>query len=267
MARGGGLTQRAVEAAKPLAKRYRLQDRNGLLLEVRATGSKAWLCRVTVAGRRRDMGLGDYPTVSLAAARARAIEMKRQARAGLDPGNERERVAAALLAAEAARRDADARTFRAVAAGCIAAQTPGWKNGRTADLWRTSLALHAFPDLGAMPVATVDRAAVLRAILPVWTTRPATARKVLRRIGTVLRFAAAHGWRANDNPADARVLRLAGLPALPAGRSHPALAARAGLRGDAGGHGGHGAAGPAVRHPDRMSLRRGARCPLVRTGL
>jgi len=74
-----------------------------------------------------------------------------------------------------------------------------------------------------MPVAEIDRAAVLRAIEAVWSSRPATARKVLRRIGTVLRYAAAHGWRANDNPADARMLRHAGLPALQAGRNHPSL--------------------------------------------
>jgi integrase len=93
----------------------------------------------------------------------------------------------------------------------------------TAALWEASLASHAFPTLGAMPVAGVDRAAVLRAVEAVWTSRPATARKLLRRIGTVLRFAAAHGWRANDNPADARMLRHAGLSALPGGKKQPSL--------------------------------------------
>jgi integrase len=74
-----------------------------------------------------------------------------------------------------------------------------------------------------MPVAEVDRAAVLAAVGEVWRTRPATARKVLRRIGAVLRYAAAHGWRANDNPADGRMLRHAGLPALPGARKQPSL--------------------------------------------
>jgi integrase len=74
-----------------------------------------------------------------------------------------------------------------------------------------------------MQVHEVDRAAVQRAVAAVWTTRPATARKVLRRIRSVLRYGAAHGWRPNDNPADPRLLRLAGLPSLPAGRNHPSL--------------------------------------------
>ena len=90
-------------------------------------------------------------------------------------------------------------------------------------LWETSLTSHAFPTLGAMPVAAVDRPAVVLAVGAVWTSRPATARKVLRRIGSVLRFASAHGWRPNDNPADARMLRHAGLSALPGGKKQPSL--------------------------------------------
>jgi integrase len=74
-----------------------------------------------------------------------------------------------------------------------------------------------------MPVAVIDRPAVLRAVGEVWRTRPQTARKVLRRIAAVLRYAAAHGWRSNDNPADARMLRHASLPPLPGGRKQPSL--------------------------------------------
>ena len=91
-------------------------------------------------------------------------------------------------------------------------------------------------------MADVDRAAVLRAVDAVWTSRPATGRKVLRRIGSVLRYAAAHGWRANDNPADDRMLHHADLPALPGGRKQPSLhwqqfpAFMASLDGMEGGH-------------------------------
>jgi integrase len=77
--------------------------------------------------------------------------------------------------------------------------------------------------IGDMPVVEIDRPAVLRAVAEVWRTRPETARKVLHRLGVVLRYASAHGWRSNDNPADARMLRYAGLPALPGGRKQPAL--------------------------------------------
>jgi integrase len=217
------LTVRTIEAAKPKATRFRLSDGGGLLLEVRPGGSKGWICRTTVDGRRRDVGLGVWPDVSLADARAKAREVRQQARAGLDPVEQREMARSAARAEREGRRQAQARTFAAVAGACIAAQAPGWRHGRTAGQWRASLAAHALPILGDMQVHEVDRAAVQRAIAQVWAKRPATAKKVLRRIGSVLRFAAAHEWRANDNPADLRLLRLAGLPGLPAGRSHPSL--------------------------------------------
>lgn len=212
-----------VKAAKPRAATYRLSDGGGLLLEVRPTGARVWLCRVTVAGKRRDIGLGGYPAVSLKDARDKAEAVRKQATAGLDPVAERERVEREREAARKAAAAAEARTFRTVAAECIAAEAPGWKNARTALLWEASLARWAYPELGDMPVAEIDRAAVLRAVGEVWRRRPATGRKVLRRVGAVLRYAAAHGWRANDNPADARMLRHAGLPALPGGKRHPSL--------------------------------------------
>jgi integrase len=220
---GKPLDVKRIDALKPRATTYRVSDGGGLLLEVRPSGAKVWLCRLTVAARRRDMGLGGYPAVSLKDARAAARAAREKAAAGTDPIVDRERKTRALAAEREAAAEAKARTFEAVALACIKAQAPGWKNGRTADLWRNSLERHAFPALGAMPVADVDRAAVLRAVDAVWTSRPATARKVLRRIGSALRYAAAHGWRANDNPADARMLRHAGLPALPGGRKQPSL--------------------------------------------
>jgi integrase len=118
---------------------------------------------------------------------------------------------------------AETQTFKAVAEACIQAQAPGWKNDRTADLWRNSLAVHAYPTLGNMHVAEIDRAAVLRAIQEVWQSRPATGKKILRRIATVLRYAAVHGMRDDSNPADIRMLRHAGLPRLPAGEKQPSL--------------------------------------------
>jgi integrase len=221
------LDVKTIEALKPRAAVYRVSDGGGLLLEVKPSGAKVWLCRLTVDGKRRDMGLGGYPAVSLKDARGAARKACELARKGADPIAARDAEAAARKAAREAearaQQEAEKRTFRAVAEACIKAQAPGWKSERTADLWRNSLAAHAFPTLGDMPVAAIDRAAVMRAIDGVWQSRPATGRKVLRRIGTILRYAAAHGMRANDNPADARMLRHAGLPALPGGRKQPSL--------------------------------------------
>lgn len=223
MKRSGNLDARTVDAAQKRERVYRLSDGGGLLLEVKPSGAKAWLVRLTVAGKRRDMGLGGYPTVSLKEARQKAEEARRLAHGRVDPITERKKRERALAAAREAEKQAEGRTFKAVALRFIEAEGRGWKTAKTAVMWKGSLERWAFPALGKVPVAEIDRAAVLRAVEPVWTTRPATGRKVLRRIGAVLRYAAAHGWRANDNPADARMLRHAGLPALPGGRKQPSL--------------------------------------------
>lgn len=224
---GHSLDVKKVDALKPRAAVYRVSDGGGLLLEVKPSGAKAWLCRLMVDGKRRDMGLGGYPAVSLKDARAAARSAREAARGGVDPITERDRQAEARRAAREAEANAaaqaTARTFEAVTEACIKAQAPGWKNPRTPAIWRATFKRHVFPELGTMPVADVDRAAVLRALNGVWTTRPGIARKLVQRIGTVLRYAAAHGMRANDNPADVRMLRHAGLSALPGGRKYPSL--------------------------------------------
>jgi integrase len=194
-----------------------------LLLIVKPSGAKVWVARVTVAGRRRDMGLGGFPTVSLRQAREKAAAARKLILDGLDPIAERHRQTQERETQRKASIESELRTFRNVALECIKAEAPGWKNKRTELLWQNSLERWAFPTLGNMPVADIDRAAVRQAIDGVWRERPATARKVLRRVGTILRYAAAHGWRVNDDSADARMLRYAGLPALPGGRRQPSL--------------------------------------------
>jgi integrase len=205
----------------------RFPDGDNLYLQVAPGGSKSWLLRYTLHGKAREMGLGPVGEppdgVPLAEARKRAAAARALLADGRDPIEERQRSTRQRQATRKAEADADARTFRAVAALCIAAEEPGWKNKRTALLWKSSLEKHAYPTLGDVPVAEIDRAKVREAIDGVWTSAPSIGKKVLRRIATVLRYAAAHGWRANDNPADARMLRHAGLPPLPGGRKQPSL--------------------------------------------
>ena len=230
----GNLDDATIRAAKGRERVYRLSDGSGLLLEVHpdrperlgrpgGTGPKVWLCRLTMAGKRKDIGLGGYPSVSLKEARGKAVAARKLAEAGTDPAEERKRQIAERVAQREAAEVAKARTFRNIAAECIAARAGEFKNARSATNWASSLERWALPTLGDMPIAEIDRAAVRRAIASVWALRPETARKVLLRISIVLRYAAAHGWRPNDNPADVRMLRLAGLPKLPGGRGQPAL--------------------------------------------
>ncbi|MBB5695504.1 tyrosine-type recombinase/integrase [Muricoccus pecuniae] len=218
------LSERAVASAKPREKVYRLSDGNGLLLEVRPGGGRAWLFRFMLAGRRRDMGLGAYPEVGLGAARKKARDAADLVEAGTDPIAARDRFAKADAAQKAQEAERQSRTFRDVAERLVKTQEPGWTSGKTLASWRLTLDRHAYPVIGPMPIAEVSREDVVRALTPVWTAQPATARKLQRRIAAVLDFAAAHGWRSTDNPAQGRVLRLTkALPKQPPERRQPSL--------------------------------------------
>ena len=205
----------------------RFGDGDGLYVQVARGDTKSWLFRFTLHGKAREMGLGpvgDPPDgVPLAEARKRAAAARALLAEGRDPIEERQRGARQQQAKRKATAEAEARTFRAVAAACIQAEAPGWKHKRTAKTWAASLEQHAYPVLGDLPVAEIDRAKVREAIDGVWTSAPATGRKVLRRVAAVLRYAAAHGWRANDNPADPKMLRYTGLTPTPGSKKRPSL--------------------------------------------
>ncbi len=213
----------------------RVGDGDGLYLQV-APGTerdgekretKSWLFRYTLHGKSREMGLGtvgEPPAgVPLAEARKRAKAARALLDEGRDPIEERKRSARERQVMRKAEAEAEKRTFRAVAALCIAAEKPGWKNERTSQQWESSLKAHVYPVIGDVPVADVDRAMVMEAVSGVWTSKPAIGRKVLHRVAMVLRYAAAHGWRANDNPADGKMLRHAGLPPQSGSTPHPSL--------------------------------------------
>ncbi len=167
-------------------------DGGGLYLRVRPGGSKSWVFRFTVAGRKRDGGLGRYPTINLAEARELAEQCRRLVAAGVDPIEQR--------AAERTKA-AKAMTFEACAREYVAAHEPAWKNAEHRRQWHTTLADCVYPVIGSLPVAAVDTAGVLNVLTPIWTSKPETASRVRGRIELVLGWAAAKGYRDGANPA------------------------------------------------------------------
>ena len=154
-------------------------DGGGLYLKVSGTGTRSWIQRVTVAGRRRDLGLGRFPDVGLAQARESAAHNRSLIASGGDPLAEKRRAAIPTF------REAAQRTFEA--------NKPRWRNGKHTATWWQSLERHAFPILGDMPVDQIGRDEVLRVLSPIWGVRMETARRVRQRIRSVLKWAMAHG--------------------------------------------------------------------------
>ena len=179
-----GLTARRVETAKP-GKHH---DGNGLILRVTPSGSRQWVQRIVVHGRRVELGLGSPPVVTLAQARERALENRRLARSGGDPLGARREARAVLTFAEAVEH-------------CLAAKVEGFGNEKHRKQWRTTLDAYALPVLGRKPVGSIGMDDVLRVLQPIWGTKNETASRLRGRIEAVLSWATAAGHREGDNPA------------------------------------------------------------------
>src|ERR1051325_119044 len=190
MARIGKLSAIQVNRASGPAV---LHDGGGLYLRGSATGSKSWVFRYQLDGKRRDMGLGAFPAISLAGARERAEANRKQRAEGIDP-------LTARLAKEQAKRQAG-RTFRQVAEELVQSKQAGWRNASHRQQWNYTIATYADPILGDVPVGSINTAMVMQVLTPIWTTRTETANRLRGRIEAVLDAAKVHGYREGENPA------------------------------------------------------------------
>jgi integrase len=168
----------------------------GLALRVYPEGQRAWVLRTMVAGKRREFGLGGYPSVLLSSAKDRARATLDKIFSGLDPVEEKQRQRSALRAAKA-----KAVSFSKVAEQYIAQHEAGWKNPKHAAQWVTTLSTYAFPVIGSVTVANVDTPLVLKVLEPIWTKKTETASRLRGRIEVILDYATAKGLRDGPNPA------------------------------------------------------------------
>lgn len=175
---------------KALKQPGRYQDGDGLMLNVSPAGTASWLLRIQVAGRRREFGLGSLKKVGLAEARSEAAAIRKQMAAGLDPVAERKRKKAARTIP----------TFKAAAERVHRERQRSWKNGKHQAQWLATLETHAYPALGALPVDAIDGPMIREVLLPIWLEIPETARRVRQRIGAVLDWAYANGFRKAEAP-------------------------------------------------------------------
>ncbi len=168
----------------------------GLALQVTPAGARSWTLRAVVGGKRRDMGLGNYPSVTLAMAHAKARDARELIRQGIDPIQRQQAAQSALRAAMA-----EALTFKECAEAYIKAHQEGWKNAKHRQQWTNSLSQHAYPVLGELTVRDVKLPQVLAVLEPIWTTTNETASRVRSRMELVLDWATARGLRDGLNPA------------------------------------------------------------------
>ncbi|WP_162683173.1 DUF4102 domain-containing protein [Rhodobacteraceae bacterium DSL-40] len=157
-------------------------DGHGLYLKVEPNDARRWIQRITIGKKRRDIGLGSPPRVSLKEAREKALDNLRIARAGGDP----------------TAKPAAVPTFEVAARACLAELAPTWTGPRQSAIWWRSMEAYIFPALGSRPVDEISAQAVRAVLEPVWTSKPETARKLVRRVQAVFRHALGRGYIRED---------------------------------------------------------------------
>lgn len=189
---------------RTLTKPGSYHDGAGLYLRVRGPEHRAWAYRYMYQGKARWMGLGAFPEVGLADARAKVEAHRATLKGGSDPvlvrreGRVRREAEAAAAATEAAAR---AHTFDKVAAAYIGAHEAEWRNEKHRQQWHNTLRTYASPVIGALSVADVDTGHIITILEPIWRDKPETASRLRGRIEVVLDYAKVSGWRSGENPA------------------------------------------------------------------
>ncbi|AZQ69188.1 site-specific integrase [Silicimonas algicola] len=193
MSRSKALTAAFVGSVKEPGK-YHDGKGTGLFLLVKPNGSRFWVQRVTVRRKRRELGLGSPPVVTLAEAREQALENKRLVRGGGDPLAEKRRVKAAL-------------TFREAAKKTHEELSPTWKNPKDRAAFLSSLETYIWPRFGDVSLPDVTSAEVRQAILGARERAPGVAKKLIYRVSSVFKWGIAEGV-CKDNPATTQALAL-----------------------------------------------------------
>ena len=183
----------------------RYSDGDGLILDIGKSGKGSWIVRVQFDGKRRDIGIGSLATLSLGAAREAASSIRRDCKTGID------------VVAERKREHDEVPTFREAARRVHAEHKAAWKNGKHQAQWISTLEAYVFSAFGDRPVSDIEGPAIRDVLAMIWLSKPETARRVRQRIGTVLDWSYAKGYRATEAPMRS-VTR--GLPRQPKKEGH-----------------------------------------------
>jgi len=176
---------------------------SGLYLQVAKGGARTWVLRATVGGKRRDIGLGGFPSVTLAQAREKARTVRDQITEGVDP------VEAKKAAQEALRaQQARSLTFEQATRKRHSAKAAEFRNEKHRQDWLRSLQMYVFPIIGNRSLESLGKPEVLEVLQqPVeggdfWTQRTETATRIRQRMDLIFRWAISNGHRVKASPAE-----------------------------------------------------------------
>ena len=170
------------------AGRYYDASGTGLNIHVRKSGSKSWSQKIRFGGKQLELGLGNYPMVSLAEARRIAAENKALAQRGINP--KLERVKPKTIP-----------SFKEVMELALPSIQDELKNAKHRAQWRTTLETYAIPSIGSIPVNEITVNEIHTLLQPIWKNKTETASRLRGRIEKVLDYAIVKGMMTAPNPA------------------------------------------------------------------
>jgi integrase len=185
-----------VQIGRAMKRQCSLNDGGGLYFVSRPPNGASWIFRFSRHGKDRWMGIGQYPTVMLGDARARATDARRLLIDDVDPiENRRQQRAQTKL--QLVRQ----MTFAQCAALYIGSHKTAWRNAKHSAQWDTTLKTYVYPLIGSLPVAAVDTSLVMKVLQPIWNAKPETASRLRGRIEAILNWATVSEFRTGLNPA------------------------------------------------------------------
>jgi integrase len=185
-----------VRIGRAMKRQCSLNDGGGLYFVSRPPNGASWIFRFSRHGKDRWMGIGQYPTVTLGDARARATDARRLLIDDVDPiENRRQQRAQTKL--QLVRQ----MTFAQCAALYITSHKTAWRNAKHSAQWDATLKTYVYPLIGSLPVAAVDTSLVMKVLQPIWNAKPETASRLRGRIEAILNWATVSEFRTGLNPA------------------------------------------------------------------
>jgi integrase len=185
-----------VQIGRAMRQQCTLNDGGGLYFVSRPPNGASWIFRFSRHGKDRWMGIGQYPTVTLSDARARATDARRLLSGEIDPiENRRQQRAQSKL--ELARR----MTFAQCAGQYITSHKTAWRSSKHSGQWDATLKTYVHPLIGNLPVAAIDTSLVMKVLQPIWDVKPETASRLRGRIEAILNWATTREFRTGPNPA------------------------------------------------------------------
>lgn len=164
----------------------------GVYLRMAPGGSKQFVQRIMVHGKRRDIGLGGWPTTTLAEAKCKAICNRAEVLTGGNP------IARKCALRSAKKHNTPTPSFKDVQDKTLESLTSIWRNPKTGKNWKESMDNYVPPSIGHKPIEEISREDVLEILVPLWNEKPNLARKLRQRISAVFKMAIAYGYTESN---------------------------------------------------------------------